>query len=378
MKRLLTLLFASLAFILRGADTSDLDPGLDPTGLGTISAAQLLQMVQQATVKNNTAITNGKGIIWRSTIQPDVSANPRMTNWIWIDLSAGYPGILRQYVSGSWMAQPAGTIYATNIAPGSVNQAALATNAVDTINIINNAVTSAKIAAGAVLNTQLGVGVVSNANIADLTIQSGKIAYNTILATNIADGAITGPKLAAGTITGTQLANYSIDNTKLATNAVGRSNIIAGAVGPEALTNSCVSTNNISITGGTAYQVLQIDMTSSFVGWANPVIRSNVVLNVGSNLTSAGVFTVAHGLGVRPTFIRVVLTNAVSEFNWQVGDEVEWSIHDDGTSGMNAGSDASNIYIAHTSGFGGGFDRSTGNRSTFTPGKWGWRAYVFR
>jgi hypothetical protein len=295
MKKSLILFLIGIALMARAAD-SDIESGLDPTALTQITASQLLQMVANAKIINAGSITNGKGIILRSTIAPNLTANPRQTNWLWNDLSGGLPGTLKQYNGSAWVAAAFGTqsIFSTNIANGAVGQPQLGTNAVDTVNIANNAVTAAKIGAGQVLNTHLGAGVVSNANIADLTITGAKLAYNTLLNTNFIDGTIDGVKLQSGSVTGTQIKTNSI------------------------------TLNEIALSGSTSNQVMQTSGDGTVLQWTTPAfLRStSVVASVSLPVSMAGT-TNAHGLGRKPTMVYTVFQCVVAERGFAIGDEVD-------------------------------------------------------
>lgn len=376
MKNLLLCVLLFAAIPSYAAVESDLVAGIDPSGYSVIGPTQLLQLISNGTIGQ----TNKGGVI-RCATTPNTVSNPRYTNFLWLDTSLGFPAILKQWSGSAWVTATIGAqgVSSTNIANGAVGTAQLGTNAVTTVNIADNAVTTAKIGALQVNSDQIADGAISNRHLAATTITGAKLAYNTILGTNISDSTITGSKIAPATIAGANIGSYTITNDKLATNTVGRSNIIAGAVGSEAITNNAVQTNNMSITGGGALMVMQVDQGASFAGWAMPVIRSNVVLNVISNF-AAGTTTIAHGLGVRPTLLRLTLTNAIIDQAWNPGDEIEWSIHDDGASGVNLASDATNIYLVLSgTALGGFFNKTTGARvATPTIGRWGFRAYVFR
>ena len=81
----------------------DLRKGLDFTYTNVATASMHNQLVDNATVVNTGSITNNKGIVMRSTVRPDVVNNPRMTNWLWLDMSVGS--------SGSGTTPPGRTIF---------------------------------------------------------------------------------------------------------------------------------------------------------------------------------------------------------------------------------------------------------------------------
>jgi len=61
---------------------NDFIAGLDPTPLGSISAAQLLQMVNQAIPSTK------RGMVYFSTVQPDIISNPWLIKYFWCDPSS--------------------------------------------------------------------------------------------------------------------------------------------------------------------------------------------------------------------------------------------------------------------------------------------------
>ena len=91
------------------------DVGLDPTPLNTISASQLLQMIEEAKPAGSLAL------VYVGAIAPDVIENPEYTKYLWFDISAA-PYTLKYWTGLGWAAieVPAGAIDTANIAPGSV------------------------------------------------------------------------------------------------------------------------------------------------------------------------------------------------------------------------------------------------------------------
>lgn len=368
MKTLIILFLSILAAC--AATESDLLTGLDPTTLTSIKASQLLQMINNGTI----GATNKGGII-RSAFTPDTINNPRYTNFVWIDTSAGLPGSIKSWNGTGWSSASfsAGSITATNLAPGAVTQAALATNAVDTINIVNSAVTSAKIGALQIINSLLGAGAVSNLNIADRTITGAKIATQTIENTNILDGSLSGFKFSAATITSNCLAAGSINNSILATNAVAATNIIAGAVNNAALATSSVQATNVNITGGTAGQVLTVDPGASFAKWSTPMVVRTTNFSVGL-LTNGVVFATSftHGLGGLPSMVNIVLTNSVTDLGYVAMDEAIFPTQ------VGVGYDATTVTLLWNGVLPSIGNRGTGTQTAITTARWGLKVNLYR
>lgn len=244
--------------LLYGAVEVDLRKGIDLTTTNVASFSILNQLVDNGTIVNTGSVTNNKGIIMRSTIRPDVTLNPRMTNWLWLDLSLGSPGTLRQYVccgdaNANWQvaALGIGSVTSTNILDYTILAIDMATNSVPNYAIQDNAIDANKLQAQSVIAGKIGPSAVSNLNIAPSTIEGGRIALNTISNANIYDFTINSNKIAIGgiadfnikaggmigsnviapfSLTGTNLANGSITNEQLANNSVTSNKLAAGTL----------------------------------------------------------------------------------------------------------------------------------------------------
>lgn len=66
-------------------------------------------------------------------------------------------------------------------------------------------------------------------------------------------------------------------------------------------------------------------------------------------ITSGGLVTLAHGLGVAPKLMRFNLVNTIAEQSWLVGNEAEFTLCNNDDANNNrystAYSDATNIYV---------------------------------
>ncbi len=233
----------------------DLRKGIDFTGATNVTAAQMNQLVDAGLI----ASTNKGGILRRSGngggYWPDITANPRYTNFLWADLYTS-PATLKTYVPtgdaySNWVSIGASTV----IAGASVGSAQLAANAVQTTNIANNAVTGAKINAGSIDNTHLQNGSVSNANLADLTIASGKLAYGAVLSTNIASGQLFATHFSTASVNSNALATPAVATTNLFDNSVVSNKIAANSIFNWHLTDQAVWTTNIRSGSITSNQV---------------------------------------------------------------------------------------------------------------------------
>lgn len=298
MKFLIPLLLAvSSSF---AATEFDLRKGIDLTGATNVTASQLNQLVDSGLI----ASTNKGGIIRRSGngggYWPDVTANPRYTNFLWVDL---FTSTLKTYVPigdgyTNWVAVGA----AATVANGSITSAQLAANSVQTTNIADSAVTTAKINAGAVGNAQLASGAVSNINIADLTIQSGKLAYGAVLSTNIAAGQLLPIHFTTGSVNSNALADASVTSNKVAVWAIGATNIQNLTITSNQIANGTINSNQIAA-GTLNYGSLDTNASYGLFR-AYALIDSSGNLLRGFNVTSVGM------VGVNDYFFTLTVGTA--------------------------------------------------------------------
>lgn len=262
MKKILISLSLIVPFISFAAVEYDMRKGVDLTATNYVTGSLLNNLVDTGTI----SATNKGAIIRRSggggSWWPDVTSNPRYTNFVWLDMNTS-PSTLKSYVC-------CGDVYSnwvvSTITPGSVTSAEIkdytiaaidmGTNSVPNYAIQDNAVDANKIQAQAVVAGKIGPSAVSNLNIAPSTIEGGRIALNTISNANIYDFTITSNKIAingiadfnikAGgmigsnviapfSLTGTNLQNSTITNEQLAPLAVDSNKIASATVGMEKL-----------------------------------------------------------------------------------------------------------------------------------------------
>lgn len=234
----------------------DLRKGIDLTATNGATYSMLNQLADNGTIRDTGSFTNNKGIVMRSTVRPDITLNPRMTNWLWLDMrnsSSNGVGTLRQYVptgdaDTNWViaAVGNGSIVTANIADFSITAVKMATNSIQNYAIVDGAIDSRTLAFQSVTAGKIAPNSVSNLNIAPSEIDGGRIALNTISNLNLYDYTITALKISPGAImdfaitnggltgsnvirpfslTGTNLANNTITNGQLALNAISSNNI---------------------------------------------------------------------------------------------------------------------------------------------------------
>lgn len=301
MNRLLTLILALVAITAGAASPQMLTKGLDLTGQSTVTASQLNQMVDNATLHTP------YGIVIRTNGRPTLTAFSGHTNFLWYDISVSPPA-LRGYVccgdaDTNWVTATIGadSIASANLQTASVTIGKIAANGVTTSNLNDNAVTDVKITAGAVVNSKIANGAVSNANIAASTITGDRISTLTITDTNIAAATITEGKLAAP-----------------------------------------LSTSKIA--AGTAPSFL-VTTTGGAVAWTNWITAYST--NGLSVSASAGTTTNAHPLGAVPTLSRLVLVCVTPELSYNASDEVDATsaVGGSGLPSFAVVFDASNFYL---------------------------------
>lgn len=229
MKKLLPFMFALLSFSARAAIQADLDKGIDLTGLTTVTASQLNQLVANAT-----AATNKGMVIWQNSL-PDTANNVRYKRFIWLD-SSTVPPTLKIYNTNTsaWVAQTlaANSVTSNNIVDGNVITSKLADASVTTVKIADNAVTDVKISAGAVTTSKIAASAVVSNSVAALAIGTLHIQTNAIVASHITAGVITGDKLAALTITNDRIALGTITSNQIAFGGITLTNISTNTASP--------------------------------------------------------------------------------------------------------------------------------------------------
>lgn len=312
MKKIIILSLILIPNLLYSAVEVDLRKGLDLTTTNVASFSLLNQLVDNGTIVNTGSVTNNKGIIMRSTIRPDVTLNPRMTNWLWLDLSLGSPGTLRQYVccgdaNANWQvaALGIGSVTSSNILDFTILAIDMATNSVPNYALQDNSVDANKIQAQAVVSGKIGPSAVFNLNIAPSTIEGGRIALNTISNANIYDFTIQSNKIAIGGITDFNIKSGGLTGSNvIAPFSLTGTNLQNNTVTNEQLANAAVDSNKIAL--ATINRVnLSTNVTVGMIhAWA--IVDGSGTLIKGHNIASAsrfnaGDFRIAFGPGFAPS-----------------------------------------------------------------------------
>jgi len=322
MKKLLLLVIGFAAINSFAAVEYDLRKGIDLTASNYITSSALNQLVDSGTISS----TN-KGAIIRfannSTARwPDVTSNPRYTNFIWLDTETA-PAVLKSYVCcgdvyTNWVFSGVapGTITTVEIRDYTILAVDMATNSVPDWAIIAGAVSGNKIADNGILPGKLIAGAVIQGNIAFGAIVGGQITNDTITVTNLADAAVTRPKILNDAIDTTKLTNFAVETADIALTNVNRDHIRNDAIGELQLTNGAVTSNKLA--AGTINSTIFHTNVSYglFKCWA--FVNSDGTLLKGLNVASSakldtGKYRITFGAGFAPgatNYAALVTTHA--------------------------------------------------------------------
>jgi hypothetical protein len=258
----------------------DINKGLDLTGVANVTASQLNQTVDNATIRD------GKGIVLFSVQAPNVIPNWRFTNYLWLDANYSPPR-LKQWISGSETnyandATNWGTILdsqgtATNlITDRSIKSNHIALLTIQNENLHSGSVAAVNIQNGAVQGYHIGLNQVGSTNLADYSAVAGKLGTNSVYSYNIIDGSVTSQKIAdnaiysSGQVSNNVIAshhitNQAITNIKLATNVVNTTNLF----------DNSVTSNKLAADSVNASKILDGTITSNKL--ANGTIGTNLL-----------------------------------------------------------------------------------------------------
>lgn len=303
MKKLLAIISAVFVTTFAGY-SAELQKGIDLTGLTTVTASQLNQLVDNARPATN------RGLVYIGTTAPTITGtNSYRTNYIWVDISA-LPFTLRTYQTGSWNSATIGanSVNTGNIVDGAVTNPKLAANAVNTTNISDNAVTESKIAAGAVTTSKIGALQVTSALLAADSVVTAKIADGQVTAQKLAAGAVGPSTIGAQGIYGTNLVNGTITSNLMAANSINGTNIQA----------TSVATTNL-VLGSARYQ--QWRMNAGVTAWeqVQPLYVS------ATNYTFLSTNTWTHALPSTPHTVTAYYVVSSSVAGYSSGDQIPMS-----------------------------------------------------
>jgi len=252
MKKLILGLVLSLGLVsAKAAVEYDVVKSIDLTATNYITASLLNQLVDTAKIG-----TTNKGIVIRrngggGSYWPDVTSNPRYTNFLWVD-TATSPGTLKQYVCcgdvySNWVSTVVtpGSVTTTEILDFTITDSDLGTNSVSDFALKASSVSGNKIADNGILAGKLSLSSVILGNYAFGSIVGGNITNNTITDTNLADSSVTRLKIAPNAIYANHLSNNIIQNQHLSNGIVYGTNIADGTITSNNIANGTINTNQL-------------------------------------------------------------------------------------------------------------------------------------
>lgn len=252
-KLILSLLLGSfLTPNVKAAVEYDIVKSIDLTATNYITAALLNQLVDTAKIG-----TTNKGIIIKrsgggGSYWPDVTSNPRYTNFLWLDTVTS-PATLKQYVCcgdvySNWVSTVVTpeSVTTTEILNYTITDNDLATNSVSDFAIKASAVSGNKIADNGILPGKLASAAVILGNYAFGSIVGGNITNNTITETNLADASVTRPKILSSAIGSQQISNNVILNQHLSNGVVYGTNIASATITSNNIAANTINTNQLA------------------------------------------------------------------------------------------------------------------------------------
>lgn len=253
MKKLILGLVLSFSILTaKAAVEYDVVKSIDLTSTNYITASLLNQLVDTAKIG-----TTNKGIVIRrsgggGTYWPDVTSNPRYTNFLWLDTITS-PATLKQYVccgdvNSNWVSTVVtpGSVSTTEILDFTITDSDLATNSVSEFALKASSVSGNKIADNGILAGKLSLASVILGNYAFGSIVGGNITNNTITDTNLADSAVTRLKLAPNAVYDQHLSNNVILNRHLTGESIYGSNIANATITSNNIANGTINTNQLA------------------------------------------------------------------------------------------------------------------------------------
>lgn len=274
--------------------------GADPTPLGQLSAAIILQMIREADPADNI------GLVILQEAEPDIINNPWMARCYWSKPSA--PLVVYARSGGAWarlLSLPGtGEIVTAMIGDGQVTNAKIVS--VDWAKIIN-APTSflPSGAAGGDLT-----GAYPNPEVGPAAIDQNKLANDAVYRQHIKDGEVITEKIADFAINGSKIANGSISSGKL-----------SGTFPWDFLSN--VATGQPPAVAGQTFR-----RNATNTAWEPFTPASGQTGSLGEQALPGayGVLTFPHAIGAAPSKVRVVLrcNDAGGDVGFAQNDELEF------------------------------------------------------
>ncbi len=320
----------------------DVDAGFDPSSLASLTAAQLLQMVQQIAPLSNIGFTIvGAGSSLNATIaqgvgSPSVTNNPRFANYVWLNTFNAAAAAPTPYFydasTGNWTstAVAAGSIVNASIsATAEIAVSKLADGAANEIIVTDAAGTGVEWKSVATLLAALNDSVPLTA--IDDTGASGAESFLRRVGSTVIWKTFT------ETVTAIQNALSGVpvntltpgaNNTFLGTGSTG---VVAFDTFNNIVTALGVDLQKLAQGGAAVGDILTWNGTSWVKATPATSITSSALISTTGVVSTAGgtgnltqaVHTMAHNLGGIPKNVNAVAVCTVADVGWSIGDEVD-------------------------------------------------------
>jgi hypothetical protein len=370
------------------SEHKDLQSVVDVSADSSVSTSELAQAI------NGLVPLSFIGLVYCSETRPDITNNPRLIRYIWLDIADPDIPVFRRYTedrvvlvdhNDSWDeigVADAGIVYAVSI---------LNSTGAKKIALKHNASADA---AKSLYICRIDVAgqymeVVSLADI--LTVNS--VPLSALDKAGAADGEylkFTGGALSFEPLNGSSLSNVPIGSLSLGT-PLYILRINAGGTSAEwVATNAFLQDGDVTIAkiaagAAAALQVIRRNVGNTAWEYATPVISKESAVLDGSALSvRAGTrFNIAHTLGVVPKIVRLVLVcnDAAGDAGYAQNDEVE--IHGFASDASQIpicalnGLDATNVTITSNSAAQMVLHKTTGTITAITETRWTYKAYSY-
>lgn len=352
-------------------------PGYNFSSQSSVTAVQILQAIAQIE-----PLSNIGGVISQSTT-PDVLNNPRFARYLWADTTTD-PAILKQYNAGAgtWGAA---TIPALSITNGEISASAaiaitkLATGTARYVLRTNIGATANEfVAPTSIFNTdELPVIKLTSNGGTDGYLKS--VAGQTVWISNAVERAAIAASLSAvpaGAVT------PGANNTILGTNGAGTVLFDSPA---NLLINGAITLPLLNAGGASAGDILYFDGANWVKKTPTIQIFNTISINTGlvvGVMGGSAIFTQAHGLGAKPSLVRVVMLCNTADLGYTAGDELDiFCIRSNATNNNSSAvtSDATNIVITLTSAAGNEIpNKGTGSFAAMAEANWSLKIYAWR
>lgn len=161
---------------------------------------------------NSVALSDGLFSVMLGSLNTNLTNIVQANNNLYLGVTVGTDGEMSPRVQ---LGSVPFSIWALNVADGSVVEAKIANLAVTSAKLAENAVINSKIAANAITTDKIVDGAVSNSDLAINAVTTDKIADGTVGNSDLANDAVTADKIADGNITVTKLTDGAVTSEKL-------------------------------------------------------------------------------------------------------------------------------------------------------------------